>query len=271
MGSGIAQVFAEKDFEVTLVDISTKLLQKSISLIKGNLERALKKGTMTERDKNLILKRIKTTTDQKHAAAKADFILEAIVESLPAKKTLFKDLDRLSNKDAIIATNTSTLSVTKIASAHRRPQNIVGMHFFNPPHLIPLVEVVKGSKTSNRALNTVRSLAHQLGKVPVGVSDTPGFIVNKLLLPYLNDACLLLEKKVSGKEEIDEAMKIGCGYPMGPFELMDLIGLDVALAIIETLYTETQESRFKPSSLLRRMVKSGHLGRKSGRGFYTYS
>ncbi len=270
MGSGISQVFAEAGYEVVIVDISENFLQTSLNSIKENLERSASKGKISEEDVNTIMGRIKTTLDIKEAGSKADFVVEAISEEMEMKKDIFKRLETACKSQTILVSNTSTLSITMIASAMKRPDRVAGMHFFNPAPIMKLVEVIAGEKTSLETLAAVKAIAEKVGKTPVMVRESPGFVVNRLLIPMLNDACCLLMEKIASPEDIDTAMKLGCNHPMGPFELMDLIGIDIVLGIIENLYRETGDPRFQPSPLLRRMVSAGQLGRKTGRGFYTY-
>jgi 3-hydroxybutyryl-CoA dehydrogenase len=204
------------------------------------------------------------------AGGEADFVVEAVVEKMNVKREVFSRLDRACKSHTILASNTSTLSITEMASVTQRPDRVAGMHFFNPAPIMRLVEVIAGAETSQETLATVKALAEKLGKTPVEVKESPGFVVNRLLTLMLNEACFLLMENVARPEDIDTAMKLGCNHPMGPFELMDLVGLDIVLAIAETLYQETGDPKFRPSPLLRKMVRAGLLGRKTGRGFYTY-
>ncbi len=270
MGSGISQVFAQAGYEVVIVDISEQFLQKSVNSIRANLERSASKGKLSQNDVNTIMGRIRTTLDIKEAASYADFVVEAVSEEMEMKNEIFKKLDTACKNHVILVSNTSTLSITGIASATQRPERVAGMHFFNPAPVMQLVEVIAGAKTSQETLVAVRAIAGKLGKTPVTVRESPGFVVNRLLIPMLNDACSLLLENVASKEDIDTAMKLGCNHPMGPLELMDLIGIDIVLNIIESMYHETGDPRFQPSPLLVKMVREGHLGRKTGRGFYTY-
>lgn len=270
MGSGIAQVFAQAGYTVTMVDIDQKFLDRGMASIKANLERTAAKGKISKDEADAILSRIKTTLNLEEAGRSADFVVEAVVEKMDVKKDVFNRLDKVCPSHTILASNTSTLSITEMASATGRPDRVVGMHFFNPAPVMKLVEVIAGAQTSQETLATVKALAEKLGKTPIEVKESPGFVVNRLLTLMLNEACFLLMEGVASPKDIDTAMKLGCNHPMGPFELMDLVGLDIVLAIAETLYQETGDPKFRPSPLLRKMVRAGLLGRKTGRGFYTY-
>jgi 3-hydroxybutyryl-CoA dehydrogenase len=270
MGSGIAQVFAQAGYDVVMVDVAEEFLQKGMSSIRANLERAVAKGKMSKEEAEAVLGRIETTLDLEKAGGEADFVVEAVVEKMNVKREVFSRLDRACKSHTILASNTSTLSITEMASVTQRPDRVAGMHFFNPAPIMRLVEVIAGAETSQETLSTVKALAEKLGKTPVEVKESPGFVVNRLLTLMLNEACFLLMENVARPEDIDTAMKLGCNHPMGPFELMDLVGLDIVLAIAETLYQETGDPKFRPSPLLRKMVRAGLLGRKTGRGFYTY-
>jgi 3-hydroxybutyryl-CoA dehydrogenase len=270
MGSGIAQVFAQAGYDVVMVDVAEEFLQKGMSSIRANLERAVAKGKMSKEEAEAVLGRIETTLDLEKAGGEADFVVEAVVEKMNVKREVFSRLDRACKSHTILASNTSTLSITEMASVTQRPDRVAGMHFFNPAPIMRLVEVIAGAETSQETLSTVKALAEKLGKTPVEVKESPGFVVNRLLTLMLNEACFLLMENIARPEDIDTAMKLGCNHPMGPFELMDLVGLDIVLAIAETLYQETGDPKFRPSPLLRKMVRAGLLGRKTGRGFYTY-
>jgi len=270
MGSGIAQVFSQAGYDVVMVDVAEEFIQKGMASIKANLERSVAKGRMSKENAEAVLGRIKTTLNLEEAGKEADFVVEAVVERMDVKREVFSRLDKACKSHVILASNTSTLSITEMASATQRPDRVAGMHFFNPAPVMKLVEVIAGAKTSCETVSTVKALAEKLGKTPVEVKESPGFVVNRLLTLMLNEACFLLMEDVAKPEDIDTAMKLGCNHPMGPFELMDLVGLDIVLAITETLYQETGDPKFRPSPLLRKMVRAGLLGRKTGQGFYVY-
>jgi 3-hydroxybutyryl-CoA dehydrogenase len=269
MGNGIAHVFAMSGYDVVLMDIDQSFLDRAIAAITKNLDRMIKKEKITEADKDAALKRIKKTTSLKDMAD-CEIVIEAASEDYAVKQKVFKDLDSICKKGVILATNTSSISVTQIASNTKCAEMVVGMHFMNPVPMMKLVEIVRGIQTSDEAAKAVEDLAKKLGKTPVIVNDYPGFVSNRVLMPMINEACWAMMQGVATKEAIDTVMKLGMAHPMGPFELADLIGLDVCLAIMEVLYEGFSDSKYRPCPLLRNMVKAGYLGRKTKRGFYVY-
>jgi len=271
MGNGIAHVFAQSGFETALVDISQSALDKALATIQKNLDRLIKKERISEDDKNTTVNRITTFTSIKKGIENADLIIEAATENEEIKLKIFKELDAESKPDAILASNTSSISITKIAAVTGKPDKVIGMHFMNPVPIMKLVEIIKGYKTSDEVLNTVMELSKKLGKVPVEVNDFPGFVANRILIPMINEAIITLNRGVAGVYEIDTVMKLGMAHPMGPLQLADFIGLDVCLAITEVLYEGLGEAKYAPSPLLRTMVDAGNLGIKSGEGFYSWT
>ena len=269
MGSGIIQVFAQEGYEVAYTDTFAPAIEKGYALIEKNLSRLVEKEKITAEDKETILGRISHSPDL-DIVKDADLVVEAIFENLEAKKALFADLDKIAKPDAILASNTSAISITEIGNATQRPDKVVGMHFFNPAPLMKLVEVIKGLRTSDETEKAVIELAKAIGKTPVQVQESPGFVVNRILVPMVNEAVGILADGVATAEDIDEAMKLGANHPIGPLALGDLIGTDVCLAVMETLYTEFGDSKYRPHPLLRKMVRGGKLGRKTGEGFYKY-
>ncbi|HZR58319.1 MAG TPA: 3-hydroxyacyl-CoA dehydrogenase family protein [Terriglobales bacterium] len=274
MGSGIAQVAATAGFDVTVLEVEQKYLDKGFSGIEKSLakfaERPPDKGGITAQQKDEIRARLKGTTN-KQELADCDIIIEAIIESVPEKKAMYASLDGIVKKDAIFATNTSSISVTELLTSTKRPERFIGLHFFNPVPLMKLVEVVRTIATAPEVYDMAYEFAKKLGKVPVRTSDKTGFIVNRLLVPYLLDAVRAYEEGVGSIEDIDNAMKLGCGYPMGPFTLLDFVGLDTTYYITHVMYDEFKEQRFASPPLLKRLVMAGWYGRKTGKGFYDYS
>ena len=271
MGNGIAHVFAMNGFQVHLVDISQAALDKALATIGKNLDRLIKKERLTEAEKNASLARITTFTDINEAAANADLVVEAATENIDLKLKIFGQIDAAAPEGAILASNTSSISITKIASVTKRPEKVIGMHFMNPVPVMKLVEVIRGYSTTDEVTATVMDLSRQLRKVPVEVNDYPGFVANRILLPMINEAITALFEGVAGVEEIDTVMKLGMAHPMGPLQLADFIGLDVCLAILNVLHSGFGKPKYAPCPLLVNMVTAGKLGRKSGEGFYTYT
>ncbi|MEO0006558.1 MAG: hypothetical protein RJA20_754 [Bacteroidota bacterium] len=271
MGNGIAHVFAQKGFNVTLVDISAQALEKAIATISKNLDRQVAKGTLTEQDKQDTLGRITTQTDLKTGVSSAELVVEAATENVDLKLRIFADMDAHSPENAILASNTSSISITKIAAATKRPQQVIGMHFMNPVPVMKLVEVIRGYATSDEVCSTIMRVSGELGKDPVEVNDYPGFVANRILMPMINEAIYTLYEGVSGVAEIDTVMKLGMAHPMGPLQLADFIGLDVCLSILRVMHDGFGNPKYAPCPLLVNMVTAGKLGAKSGEGFYRYT
>ena len=270
MGLDIAQVFAKKGYEVVVRDIKDEIIQASEARLNKGLDKLVSKGKLDEAGKQAILDKMSFTTDL-GAAADADPVIEAAVENLEIKKSIFAELDQICKPETILASNTSSISITAIAAATKRADRFIGMHFFNPATVMKLVEVIRGAHTSDETCKTITELSVAIGKEPVEVNEAPGFVVNKILIPMINEAIDLVYTGVASVEGVDTAMKLGANHPMGPLALGDLVGLDVCLAIMDTLYNETHDPKYRASLLLRKMVRAGKLGRKTGVGFYDYS
>ncbi len=271
MGNGIAHVFAMNDFKVTLVDINDVSIEKALSTIAHNLDRLIQKEKITSEIKVNTLVNIQASTDLEKSAREADIIIEAISESEALKSKLFKDLDRLAPDDCILASNTSSISITKLGAITQRPKEVIGMHFMNPVPIMKLVEVIRGYSTSAKTVERIITLSRSLGKIPVEVHDYPGFVSNRILMPMINEAIFALFEGVAGVEQIDTVMKLGMAHPMGPLQLADFIGLDVCLAILDVLHDGFRQPKYAACPLLVNMVSAGQLGKKSGVGFYDYT
>jgi 3-hydroxybutyryl-CoA dehydrogenase len=270
MGNGIAHVFARSEYDVILRDVETRFLDGAIAAIAKNLEREVKKGKIPERDKSKILSRIHTTTDISEIA-RADFAVEAVPERLDLKLSVLREADKLLPPDVILASNTSSISITTLAAATSRPDRFVGMHFMNPVPVMILIEVIRALQTSDETFRTTLALCEKLEKKPVAVNDAPGFVSNRVLMPMINEAAFAVMEGVATAEAVDAIMKLGMNHPMGPLELADLIGLDTCVSILDVLYTGFGDSKYRACPLLRKMAAAGWLGRKSGRGFFNYA
>jgi 3-hydroxybutyryl-CoA dehydrogenase len=269
MGNGIAQVFAANGYDVIMQDIAEPALAKGLATVSGSMDRLIKKGALTEDAKKTTLSHIRTTTKVDDLAL-ADLLIEAATENESVKIKILQAAEKVLRPETIIATNTSSLSITRLAAATQRPGLFVGMHFFNPVPMMALVEIIRGLQTSESTVAAVTALAKAVGKTPIGVKNSAGFVVNRILCPMINEAIFVYAESLASAAEIDEGMKLGCNHPIGPLALADLIGLDVLLAVMEVLYSNFEDPKYRAAPLLKEMVDAGYLGRKSGRGFYSY-
>lgn len=271
MGNGIAHTFAQNGFQVNLIDISEDALDRGINTISTNLDRMISREKISEAEKNETLSNITKFTNTENGVKNVDLVVEAATENVDLKLKIFKDLDEFTSKDTILATNTSSISITQIASVTNRPELVIGMHFMNPVPIMKLVEIIRGYSTSEKVTKAIMELSEKLGKTPVEVNDYPGFVANRILMPMINESIETLYNGVAGVEEIDTVMKLGMAHPMGPLQLADFIGLDVCLSILNVMYEGFKNPKYAPSPLLVNMVMAGKLGIKSGEGFYDYS
>ena len=271
MGNGIAHVFAQNGFKVSLVDVSQPQLEKAINTIHKNLDRQLAKNTISEEEKNKTIQNISTFTSIKEGVKESDLVVEAASENIDLKLKIFKELDESAPEKCILASNTSSISITKIASATKRPSKVIGMHFMNPVPVMKLIEIINGYSTDKEVSKTIIDLSKQIGKIPCEVNDYPGFVANRILMPMINEAIYSLYEGVAGVEEIDTVMKLGMAHPMGPLQLADFIGLDVCYSILNVLYEGFGNPKYAPCPLLANMVNANNLGKKTGEGFYKYT
>ena len=271
MGAGITHVVAAAGLDVTMRDIEDRFVENGLTTIKSYLDRAVEKEKIEPEEATAIMGRIKGTTDIKEATKEADFVIEAVVEIMSVKKEVFAELDGICKPATIIASNTSGLSITEIASVTQRPDKVVGLHFFNPAPVMQLVELIRGFDTSDDTFGVSKAFIEKIGKTPIEVKESPGFAVNRILCPMINEAIFAYSEGIASAEDIDQAMVLGANHPMGPLALADLVGLDTLLSVLEGLHQEMGEDKYRPAPLLRKIVRAGHLGRKTGKGFYDYN
>ncbi len=270
MGAGIAEVFAKAGYEVNLVDVEQRFIDKGMQAIQSSLKKAVERGKTTQQDADKASKRIHPTLSLTDASQGIQFAVEAVIENPGVKNQVFKELDENAPKEAVLASNTSSISITATAAATKRPDRVIGMHFFNPPPVMKLIEIIRGAATSQETFSLTKALSEKLGKTVVDVQEAPGFVVNRVLVPFLNEAVFLVHEGVSSPKDIDTAIKLGLNHPMGPLELLDFVGLDTTLYILDYMFEETKDPKFRACPLLRKMVRAGYWGRKSGKGFYEY-